>query len=138
MRTPTADGRRPVILVVEDEAIVRHLAVEAIEEAGYVAVEAEDADAALRLLESRAIDAIFTDVRMPGAMDGQQLAAHVRAGHPDLPILLTSGHRQEECASATPGVLFLQKPYRATILIATLAALLDSQATLSRPGSGTV
>lgn len=136
MRTPTASGRRPVILVVEDEVIVRLLAVEAIEEAGYAAVEAEDAEQALRLLESREIDAVFTDVRMPGAMDGQQLAAHVRQDHPDLPILVTSGHRQEECASATPGVLFLQKPYRAAILIATLSALIGSRATGPRPGSG--
>ena len=136
MRTPTASGRRPVILVVEDEVIVRLLAVEAIEEAGYAAVEAEDAEQALRLLESREIDAVFTDVRMPGAMDGQQLAAHVRQDHPDLPILVTSGHRQAECAPATPGVLFLQKPYRAAILIATLSALIGSRATGPRPGSG--
>ncbi|MGC6330934.1 response regulator [Rhizorhabdus sp. FW153] len=134
MRTPPASDRRPVILVVEDEAIVRLLAVEAIEEAGYAAVEAEDAEEALRMLESREIDAVFTDVRMPGAMDGQQLAAHVRRDHPDLPILVTSGHRREECASATPGVLFLQKPYRAAILIATLNALLASRAAAGYSG----
>ncbi len=132
LRTEAASGRPPVILVVDDEAIVRLLAVEAIEEAGYTAVQAEDAEDALRLLDARQIDAIFTDIRMPGPMDGLALAAHVRARCPDMPILLTSGHRQEDCASATAGVLFLQKPYRAATLIATLAALLDARSTVSR------
>lgn len=131
MRTPTAFGRRPVILVVEDEAIVRLLAVEAIEEAGYTAVQAEDAEDALRLLDAREIDAIFSDIRMPGPLDGLALAAHVRARCPDMPILLTSGHRQEDCASATAGVLFLQKPYRAPMLIGTLSALLAARSNLS-------
>jgi len=70
---------RTVVLIVEDEPLLRMLAVEVVEEAGFVALEACDADAAVELLESRRdIALLFTDINMPGSMDGLKLAHAVR------------------------------------------------------------
>ena len=76
----TPDGKAlPIVLVVEDEPLLRMLAVEVVEEAGFIAIEACDADEAVILLESRAdITLLFTDINMPGSMDGLKLAHTVR------------------------------------------------------------
>ena len=72
-------GKPPVVLVVEDEPLLRMLAVEVVEEAGFIAIEARDADEAVVLLESRSdITLLFTDINMPGSMDGLKLAHAVR------------------------------------------------------------
>ena len=78
MGQETRDGR-PVVLVVEDEALIRLNAVDLIEEAGFQALEAANADEAIRILESRNdIRIVFTDVHMPGYIDGLKLAHAVR------------------------------------------------------------
>ena len=72
-------GQRSVVLVVEDESLVRSTARDMVEEAGFEAIAASDADEAIRILESRNdIPAVFTDVHMPGSMDGLRLARVVR------------------------------------------------------------
>ena len=72
-------GQRSVVLVVEDESLVRSTAMDMVEEAGFEAIAASDADEAIRILESRNdIRAVFTDVHMPGSMDGLRLARVVR------------------------------------------------------------
>lgn len=81
MSTP-AGKSAPVVLIVEDEPLLRMLAVEVVEDAGFVALEARDADEAVILLESRNdISVLFTDINMPGSMDGLKLAhAGARCG----------------------------------------------------------
>src|ERR1700688_3962857 len=86
-------GRAPVILIVEDEPLVRFGAVRAIEDAGFEVIEAADADEAIRILESRSdIRVVFTDIHMPGSMDGLKLAHAVRNRWPPIKIIVTSGH----------------------------------------------
>lgn len=99
------------ILVVEDEPELRTLAAEMLREAGYCALEAGSATEALSLLETATcIRAVFTDIDMPGDMDGLALAAVVRARWPSLTVLITSG--QPRCASELPcGTSFFPKPY---------------------------
>lgn len=118
----SGEGREIIVLVVEDELFVRLMAVDAIEQAGYVAIEAEDAHQALEVLGNRDdIDVLFSDIKMPGTIDGLGLAAQVRQRWPSIPIILTSGHLCRGDFNMPPSVPFLQKPYRAGALIAELA-----------------
>ena len=110
-----------VVLVVEDEFFVRLMAVDAIEDAGYVAIQAENADSALALLGERSdIAVMFSDIKMPGALDGLGLAAAVSERWPGIQIVLTSGHLYREDIDLPATLPFLQKPYRARELIAEL------------------
>jgi two-component system, response regulator PdtaR len=103
---------KPVVLVVEDEAIVRHYAVETIEEAGFVALEAANADEAVAILESRNdIRIVFTDIDMPGSMDGLKLARAVRDRWPPIKIIVTSGQRAASADDMPHGSRFFGKPY---------------------------
>jgi CheY-like chemotaxis protein len=80
-------SQRPVVLVVEDEYLIRVSAVQMIEEAGFELLAASDADEAIRILESRNdIRAVFTDVQMPGSMDGIRLARVVRNRWPPVAL----------------------------------------------------
>ena len=89
-------GKSPrIVLIVEDEPLLRMLAAEVVEEAGFVALEARDADEAVILLESHPdIFLLFTDINMPGSMDGLKLAHAVRDRWPPIKILLVSGQVQ--------------------------------------------
>ena len=118
------ENKNAVILVVEDELFVRLMAIDAIEDAGYDVVGVETGDEALILLASRGdIGLLFTDIKMPGKVDGLELTAQVRARWPALPILLTSGHLYHGDESVPATIPFLQKPYRASALIAEIARL---------------
>ena len=121
-RNETAGPRQDVkVLVVEDELFVRLMAVDAIEDAGYVAIEAEDGDKALAMLDGRDdIDILFSDIKMPGTLDGLALVQKVRERWPSMPIILTSGHLYADDINMPASVPFLQKPYRAGTLIAHL------------------
>jgi CheY-like chemotaxis protein len=112
---------RPVVLVVEDEPIQRMMAVDLVEEAGFDAIEAADADEAVRILESRHdIRIVFTDIDMPGSMDGMMLAAAIRDRWPPVEIILVSGHiRQHEVIMPERGVFF-PKPYDSRKIAQTL------------------
>src|SRR6195256_59668 len=88
-----SQSKRPVVLIVEDELLLRMNAVEMIEAAGFEAVEAANADQAINILESRRdITVVFTDIQMPGSMDGLKLARAVRGRWPPIKIMVTSGH----------------------------------------------
>src|SRR5438876_6206934 len=81
-----------VVLVVEDEMLLRMRAVDMVEDAGYISVEAVDADEAVAILESRSdIALLFTDIQMPGSMDGLKLAHAVHERWPPIKIILVSG-----------------------------------------------
>jgi CheY-like chemotaxis protein len=105
-------NKRPVVLVVEDEYLIRSNAAEMIDEAGYEVVEAGNADEAIAILEARPdIHVVFTDIQMPGAMDGLKLAHFVRRRWPPIKIIATSGHHKFHDGDLPEGGLFLPKPY---------------------------
>ena len=104
--------RRPVVLVVEDEFFLRINAVLMIEDAGFDVLEAVDADQAIEILEVRPdIHAIFTDLEMPGSMDGLKLAHAVRGRWPPIKIIATSGRVNVRTIDLPDGGRFLPKPY---------------------------
>jgi CheY-like chemotaxis protein len=102
----------PVILIVDDEPLVRLNVAQTIEDAGFESIEAENADEAIRLLESRSdIRAVFTDIHMPGSMDGLKLAHAVRNRWPPIKIIVTSGREFLTDQDLPEGGLFFAKPY---------------------------
>ena len=85
-------GLKPAVIVVEDEVLIRTNAVDMVEDAGFEAIAASDADEAIRILESRNdIRAVFTDVQMTGSIDGLRLAWLVRSRWPPVALVVTSG-----------------------------------------------
>jgi DNA-binding NtrC family response regulator len=105
-------GAKAAILVVEDELLLRLNAVEMIEDAGFEPIEAENADTAMRILEARAdIRLVFTDIRMPGSIDGLKLAHTVRDRWPAIKVTVTSGHVLISAAELPADCQFLRKPY---------------------------
>jgi len=113
-----------VVLVVEDECLLRELAVELIEDAGFATLEAGNAGEAVTLLEARSdIAVVFTDINMPGGVDGLELAHMVRDRWPAISILVTSGRIWLTQPDLPPGAAFLEKPYPAAAVIAQLRSL---------------
>jgi two-component system, response regulator PdtaR len=107
-------SKRPVVLIVEDETLLRLHVSEAIEDAGFDVVEAKNADDAISILEQRSdIFLIFTDVNMPGSMDGLKLAHFVKGRWPPIKIIATSGHAKVTADDLPAGGHFIPKPYRA-------------------------
>jgi CheY-like chemotaxis protein len=103
---------RPAVLIVEDEPLIRMGAVTLIEDAGFEVYEAGSTDAAIALLERHGeISLIFTDVNMPGSMDGLKLAHYVRGRWPPIKIIVTSGHVKVTEETLPAGAFFLPKPY---------------------------
>ncbi|MEG3083295.1 response regulator [Sphingomonas sp. PB2P12] len=103
---------KSVILVVDDDALVRVHSNLALEDAGYEVLEASNAeDALIKLKERPDIAALFTDVRMPGALNGIDLAHVVHAERPDIAILITSGSDNDASSALPAAAQFLQKPY---------------------------
>ncbi len=101
------------VLVVEDEALVRLDIVDYLERSGFRALEAAHAAEAIEILErDPTIAIVFTDVDMPGTMDGLKLAAAVRDRWPPVKIVVTSGHKTIEITDLPDGGLFFSKPYR--------------------------
>lgn len=101
-------GKPPVILVVEDEALVRLVVVEYLASAGYSVLEAGHAAAAIDTLTDHSIDVVFSDVQMPGSMDGYGLAEWIETNLPDVAVLLTSGRSFDRGHGAAE---LLRKPY---------------------------
>jgi CheY-like chemotaxis protein len=87
-----AKSKRPVVLIVEDEFLLRMDAVDMVADAGFEVVEAADADEAIGILDARRdIAVVFTDIQMPGSMDGLKLARAVKGRWPPIKIVATSG-----------------------------------------------
>jgi two-component system, response regulator PdtaR len=107
-----------VVLVVEDEPLVRLLAVDVLEEAGFEVIEAPTADYAVLALEKRAdIRVVFTDVDMPGRLNGFQLARYVQDHHHQIGVIIGSGKCDLGPGDVAPGTIFLQKPYPLATLV---------------------
>jgi CheY-like chemotaxis protein len=114
----------PLVLIVEDELLVRLLAVSLLEEAGFSTIQAGSADEAIALLEARKdIRVVFTDINMPGSMDGLRLAHAIRHRWPPIELVLTSGHIRVGKEDMPERGLFLAKPYEATELVRTVRSL---------------
>ncbi|MGH6853108.1 MAG: response regulator [Methylocella sp.] len=106
-----------VVLIVEDEALVRLRGAELLVEAGFEVLEAGNAAEALRILEATpAVRVVFTDVEMPGSLDGLGLAGRVGQRWPGIGIVLTSGHRLRAETIPREGK-FLPKPYSGPVLV---------------------
>lgn len=105
-------AQRPTILVVEDEVLVRLDLVSTLEDAGYQTLEASSAAEAISILQRRPeISVVFTDIQMPGDMDGLALAHFVRERWPPTIIVVSSGRVQPAPGEMPENVWFLAKPY---------------------------
>ena len=123
-------GAGQTVLLVEDEAFARAMAAEALRDKGYTVLEAGDGSACLRLLANDApLDMLVTDVGLPGALNGRQLADAVRERHPKLPVLFITGY----AGGVLDGQLatrmdVVSKPYRLDFLISKVADMLEAVA----------
>ena len=121
-----AISNRPVVLIVEDEFLLRMDAVDMIAGAGFEVVEAANADQAIEILESRRdITVVFTDIQMPGAMDGLRLARAIRGRWPPIKIVATSGRTHLGKTDLPEGGRFLPKPYSPLQVTGVLHELTD-------------
>ena len=117
-------ARRPVVLVVEDDPLLRLHAADIIEEAAFEVIEASNGDEAIAILEARPdITVLFTDIQMPGSMNGLKLAAAVKGRWPPIKIVATSGLVDVRPDDLPEGGRFLSKPYDPVQLTATLREL---------------
>jgi CheY-like chemotaxis protein len=117
---------KATVLVVEDEALILQLARLEFEDAGYHVLTAADADAALKLIESDvAIDILFTDIRMPGTVDGWQLAKQARQIRPSIHVIYATGFSADAPQPVDAGVL-VTKPY-------LLNSVIELAASFQRP-----
>jgi two-component system, response regulator PdtaR len=108
---------RPVVLIVEDEPFVRLTGADLLAEAGFEVLEAGNADEAMRILEvTPEVRVVFSDVEMPGSLDGLGLARNICQRWPSIGIVLTSGHRLRAETIPREGK-FLAKPYDGQVLV---------------------
>jgi len=124
------DGKITVVLLVEDEALVRMFAADLLrEEAGFKVVEAGNADEALTVLEATPdVEVLVTDVEMPGTLDGFTLARLVNRAWPHIGIVVASGRAAPGDGDLPPGARFIAKPYTPSVLIEAVRAALTREA----------
>lgn len=103
-------ARRYEVLFVEDDPLVQQVVVPALQASGFAVVPAASAQEALAIAAQRKIDAVLTDIVMPGGSDGMDLAMQLKRRFPDLPVILATGYTQE--LPHAPGLRLLLKPYR--------------------------
>jgi two-component sensor histidine kinase/CheY-like chemotaxis protein len=119
----------PNVLIVEDEMMLRMRAVDIVEDAGFCPVEAVNADEALSILESRSdISLLFTDIQMPGSMDGLKLAHAVHDRWPGIKIILVSGQVNPSDAEKPADSRFFGKPLSVDKMISELQAMVGAGA----------
>jgi CheY-like chemotaxis protein len=114
-----------VVLVVEDEMLLRMRAINMVEDAGYTSLEAVDADEAVAILQSRSdIALLFTDIQMPGSMDGLTLAHAVHKRWPPIKIILVSGQLKLASIDLPADSRFFGKPLEAKVMIAQMQSMI--------------
>ena len=124
---PVTTGRRGIVLLVEDEVVIRTLASEALTEQGWTVIEAHNGVEALPILTSNpAIDIMVTDISLPGGMNGRDLAEAARQARPGLPVLFATGHAETALSDGPmpPRTALIGKPFRLDILLEQVARLL--------------
>jgi DNA-binding NtrC family response regulator len=116
----------PVVLLVEDELFVRMATADALEDAGFEVIETANVQAAQEVLLRRTdIRVLFTDVRMPGPMNGLELASLVRSRWPHISVVITSGHLESGHSLLPQEAVFIAKPYGEQAPAKAIRALLD-------------
>ncbi len=124
---------RPVVLLVEDEPLVRTLQVDILRDAGFWVVEAQDADEAFEVLKRRSdVKAVLTDVDMPGSINGFEFARLVAQGWPDVGILVISGKAAPGPHDLPGSASFIAKPVRPAPLVAELKQVIERTRQLSQ------
>ena len=117
---------RPVVLLVEDELFVRMATADALMDAGFEVIETANAHAAQEVLKDRTdIRILFTDVQMPGSMNGLELASFVRREWPHISVVITSGHLSPESDHLPEKAVFIAKPYGEQAPAKVIRSLLD-------------
>jgi len=124
------DGRGETVLVVDDEATIRHLIAEVLDDLGYAVIGAGDGAAGLKVLQSDArIDLLITDVGLPNGMNGRQVADAARLLRPDLKVLFITGYAENAAignGQLEPGMALLTKPFALNDLIGKVSAMTGS------------
>ena len=112
---PDAHDLAATILIVEDEALIRVVIAEMLEARGFTVLEAANANEAIQIIETTTIeiDLVFSDVRMPGAMDGFELVKWIRSARPSVPVIVASGDigTANDANRQDMGDMFISKPY---------------------------
>ncbi|WJH38787.1 response regulator (plasmid) [Aliirhizobium terrae] len=117
----------PVVLVVEDEPLLRLAAIDLVEMAGYEAIPAADATEAVKILEARNdIRVVMTDVDMPRGVDGMRLAAIIRDRWPPIKIIIVSGHVEDPGNLIPAETMFFSKPYREEQIMETILGMMST------------
>lgn len=130
--------RVPVVLIVDDEALIRFPIADYLQECGWHVLEASSAAEAVTMLEGDAVDVVFSDVEMPGDMNGFDSARWIQAHRPRIGVLLTSGgpaanRINEVCeVGTTNGQAVLRKPYHAREVVRRLETILGCGPTPAR------
>lgn len=120
MTTPHA---KPVILIVDDEPMIRMFAADVIADAGFTSIEAADAAEAMALLTAHPeVTILFTDINMPGPFDGLELARKVHVLRPDVQLIIASGRERPARADIPDDGTFVAKPYQAARLTELIQA----------------
>jgi CheY-like chemotaxis protein len=122
-------GAQISVLVVEDEVLISNLVADVLSASGFVVHEVTTADEALRYIDSGAdIDVLFTDVNLPGSMNGAELATRARKLRPEMPIVYASGRfKLSEIAPLVPRSLFMAEPYDPNDVCALLTRLTGAE-----------
>lgn len=119
---------RMVILVVEDEPLVRMFLTDCLDEAGFKVFEAANADEAISILQARPdVQAVLTDIEMPGSMNGLGLTRVIRGRWPGVGVVVTSGRAQPGFDDVSDAVAFVSKPYLPDTIINVLRKMATPQ-----------
>jgi two-component system, OmpR family, response regulator len=122
----SSDAASPTILVVEDEAVVRDLLVTELQDVGYQVVSVDTGEKALAVLQDgkQGIDWLFTDIRLPGIIDGWRVADEFRLTHPFRPVVYATAFAPEQARQQQlHGSYFFRKPYRPGQIVAAFRRL---------------
>ena len=119
---------KTIVLVVEDETLVRVAIADHLEDAGFTVLEAENAEKAIAILvRNPDVKLVFTDVDMPGGMDGLRLAAAIRDRWPPIKIVVTSGYRLVPTDELPVEAEFFSKPYNPDKIVSSFQAMMRRQ-----------
>jgi CheY-like chemotaxis protein len=136
--SPDAAEAAPTVLSVEDEALIRVVIADMLQDRGFKVLEAANANEAIEIIEKTTIeiDLVFTDVRMPGAMDGFGLVKWIQSSRPTVPVLVASGDigKANDANRLQLGDMFVPKPYNLDKTTAKIrAAIAQRRTSVSEP-----
>jgi DNA-binding NtrC family response regulator len=114
------------ILFVEDDPLIREIVVEALHDEGFHVIEASDGEEALAWCKQRVADVLVTDIRLPGRIDGWQIAERCREHNPELPVIYATGFSPVE-ARPVPGSLSLEKPYHPKAIVRAVRQVTETR-----------